>query len=355
MRKLKHLPVSEWPEADQNAFAAAYRPGDIFDDNVGPGSHLADGTRRIIQTAYRHWLGFLASEHPADLSEAPADRITPGRVRAFAERPQSEVRQTTVAHTVANLHYAGSLIEPGRDWRWLKEVSVRLAARAHPIDRFGRLVPPVHALDFGIELMDTAFALPSTSYWKWHLQYRDGLIIAFLSLWPIRRRSIAALTVEHLSIDDAGVLVRLGSSDTKSKREESNRLPLELAPYVRRYLDEVRPHLLNGQIHDGLWASRKGGRVGGGGIYAIVRKRILDRFGKSMGLHDVRRAAATYIAMDMPDKVGLIPGVLQHANPEVGEQHNNLANAMTASVRYADTLASIKDSLRAKATAKGDS
>ncbi len=348
MRKLKHLPVAMWPEVDRAAFAAAYLPGDIFDDTASPGAHLADGTRRMIETVYRRWLGFLLAEYPEDLTRLPAERITPIRVRAFTERLQTEVRQTTVAHGIANLHYAARLIDPQRDWRWLKGVSVRLAVGAHPIDRFNRLVPPARTLDFGIELMDTAFNIPTTSHWKRYIQYRDGLIIAFMSLWPIRRRSITALTVKHLLVDDAGVVVRLGVRDAKAKREESNRLPPEIIPYVRRYLDEVRPTLLHGQVHDGLWPSRKGGRIQGGGIYNIVRKRIRARFDKDMGLHDMRRAAATYIAMDMPDKVGLIPGVLQQAGPEVGEQHYNLANAMNASVRYADTMASLKDRLRAK-------
>jgi hypothetical protein len=31
MRTLKHLPVSEWREADRAAFRAAYEPGDVFD------------------------------------------------------------------------------------------------------------------------------------------------------------------------------------------------------------------------------------------------------------------------------------------------------------------------------------
>ncbi|MBN9023311.1 MAG: site-specific integrase [Rhizobiales bacterium] len=260
-----------------------------------------------------------------------------------------------MAHTIANLHYAARLINPDGDWRWLKEVSVRLAAGAHPINRFSRLVPPAHTLDFGIALMDTAFDLPLTAHWRRHLQYRDGLIITFLSLWPIRRRSITALTVADLSVDDAGVVVRLEVPDTKAKREESNRLPREIAPYVRRYLNVVRPILLHGQVDDGLWPSRKGGRVRGGSIYSIVRTRIRTRFGKDMGLHDMRRAAATYIAMDMPDKVGLIPGVLQHAGPEVGEQHYNFANAMKASVRYADTMAGLKAKLRAKKSVEGDS
>jgi hypothetical protein len=72
-----------------------------------------------------------------------------------------------------------------------------------------------------------------------------------------------------------------------------------------------------------------------------------------MGLHDIRRAAATHIALDMPEKVGLIPGVLQQAGPEVGEQHYNLANAMKASARYADTMSNLKTDLRAKFKASG--
>jgi hypothetical protein len=38
MRALKHLPVGMWPEADRNAFAAAYVPGDIFEENAGTAS-----------------------------------------------------------------------------------------------------------------------------------------------------------------------------------------------------------------------------------------------------------------------------------------------------------------------------
>ena len=51
MRTLKHLPLDEWPEADREAFKAAYAPGDMFDDTAGPGAHLAEGTRRLIRTA----------------------------------------------------------------------------------------------------------------------------------------------------------------------------------------------------------------------------------------------------------------------------------------------------------------
>jgi hypothetical protein len=84
----------------------------------------------------------------------------------------------------------------------------------------------------------------------------------------------------------------------------------------------------------------------GGRIYSVVRAHVFATFGKTMSLHDFRRAAATFIAMDAPGKVGLIPGVLQHASPEVSEQHYNLARSVEASRRFAAHLERTRARLR---------
>ena len=65
-----------------------------------------------------------------------------------------------------------------------------------------------------------------------------------------------------------------------------------------------------------------------------------------MCLHDFRRAASTFLAMDAPEKIGWIPGVLQHASPEVGDQHYNLSRSMQAGRRFATHLAEAKNKLR---------
>jgi integrase len=346
MRKLKHLPPESWPRADHDAFDPAYRPGDIFDEDRGAGADHSDGWRRMIRTTWRRWLGFLTEHYPADLVKPPAERITPERMRDFVEHLSAEVRPTTVAMAVAHLYAAACLIAPERDWRWLGSLKARLASLAKPEDRFDRLVPPWHTLDLGIEMMEEAATLLSARKQR-DLHYRDGLIIALDSAWPIRRRSIAALTVtRHLEFDAAGVNILLYPEDTKSKRAESFRVPEKLLPYLLRYLNEIRPRLLGGRHHDGLWASYKGCPLTAGRIYDIVRGRIRAKFGKSMGLHDFRRAAATFIATDAPEKIGLIPGVLQHTSLDVGEQHYILARSVEASRRFAAHLARTRAKLR---------
>jgi hypothetical protein len=72
----------------------------------------------------------------------------------------------------------------------------------------------------------------------------------------------------------------------------------------------------------------------------------LKRFGKAMGLHDFRRSAATFLAMDAPDLIGLMPGMLQHASPDLGERIYNLARSVEASRRFTAHVAQMRERLR---------
>jgi hypothetical protein len=124
------LPLEAWPEADHEAFRAAYEPGDVFEETGGPGAHLTEGTRGIIRTAYRRWLGFLAMRYPDDLLKSPVARITPERVRGFIDSLSAEIRPTSLVIVLDNLCYAARLIAPRGDWGWLASIKARLAARA---------------------------------------------------------------------------------------------------------------------------------------------------------------------------------------------------------------------------------
>src|SRR5262249_16889623 len=113
-----------------------------------------------------------------------------------------------------------------------------------------------------------------------------------------------------------------------------------------RYLKEIRPALLGRGDHDGFWASYRGRPLIAGRLYDIARERLHAKFGKAMGLHDFRRAGATFLAMNAPEKIGLVPGMLQHASPDVGEQHYNLARSAQAAKRFVGHLANARKKLR---------
>jgi integrase/recombinase XerD len=347
MRQLKHLPVNEWPEVDREAFRAAYEPGDVFDETAGPGSHLSPDTRKMIQAGYRRWLGYLKANCPDDLSLPPAERIKPERVRSFIGHISAENEPTSVGIAAHLLYIAAKLIAPTTDWAWLGSIRSRLNHRAWPEDRFDRLVPPLQTLNFGIELMDAALQLSFSAWKQRELQFRDGLLLALETLWPTRRRSLAALTVSgHFEFDDAGVNILLHPVNTKAKRAESHRIPEEFVPYITRYLKEIRPVLLGRHEHDAFWVSYRGPPLIAGRLYDIARARVAAKFGKAMSLHDFRRSAATFLAMESPEKIGLIPGVLQHASPEVSERHYNLARSAKAGQRFASHLAKERERLR---------
>jgi hypothetical protein len=345
MNAAKHLAFERWPSADRSAWAAAFEPGDIFDDS-GPGAHLAPGSRKSIACGYSRWLAYLTARHPALLKQPPAERIDQAILRDYVACLQIDLSAMTVAAYLHHLYLAFGLIAQGRDWAWLREIKLAFEQRARPQDRFGLLSPPWQLLDLGIHLMESAEIGTKDPQHRGKIQYRNGLVLALLAHWPIRRRSLAALTVNrHLERRGEALNLLLYPEDTKAARAESFRIPDPIQPYFERYLIDLRPRFPEAKAHCGFWASLRGCPLGGQQLYSIVRRLTDSHFGRPMGLHDVRRAAATFLAVEAPEKVGLVPGVLQHASPEVGERHYNLARSTAASRRFAGHVTTIRKRL----------
>jgi len=175
------------------------------------------------------------------------------------------------------------------------------------------------------------------------------LVIALLSLWPIRRRSLASLTIDrHLVRSVAGLTLCLYPEDTKSKREEAFAVPSDLQPFVEHYLGHVRPRLMRaGQPgahdHNAFWVSQRGTPLSADRLYASVRREISAAFRKPMGLHDFRRSAATTFAIERPELARLIPGVLQHKTLDVADRHYKLAGSAKAARRFTERVSGLQD------------
>jgi site-specific recombinase XerD len=334
-RDLKHLSRDEWPLEDRMRFEAARRPRDIFDENLAPCAGWSAGTWQQLETAYRRWLGFLKLKHQEDLQLPPETRITKERVRSFVEHLEASVRATSIVININGLVMAASLLAPDGDYRWLKSVMRRLAAKARPIERLPRLRMPWEIFALGQGLIDRAMQAPRRDHLLNELQFRDGLILALLSLWPIRRRSMAALTVTtHLIRSGATLTVNLHAEDTKSGRPDSVIVPAKLAPYLVHYLDCARPRLARFRACDTLWISQRGKALTADAIYQVVRRLTRQSFSEPMSMHDFRRAAATSLAIEAPDQIGLATGLLQHTRADTTGRHYNLAGTAQGSRRF---------------------
>ena len=334
-RPLKHLPKVQWPSDDRLRFELAHQPRDIFEEAAPSCSNWSEGTWRRVETPYRRWLGFLALKFPADLLLPAEKRITPERVKGFVEHLAEAVRDTTIVVNLEGLVMAARLLAPGDDFDWLAALKNRLAARARPMERLSKLKMPWDTLALGLSLMDGAMDRRPRDHLLNELEYRDGLAIALLSLWPIRRRSMAALTVSrHIVRSGRTLTINLFGADTKTGRPNSFVVPAKLSPYMIYYLDVMRPHLLRSVSNDAFWVSQHGRELTDGALYLIIRRHTRQHFGTPMGMHDFRRAAATSLAIEAPDKIGLASSLLQHTNQDTTGRHYNLAASAVASKRF---------------------
>ena len=292
-----------------------------------------------METPYRRWLGFLALKHPVDLLLSAENRITPERVKGFVEHLAEAVRDTTIVIHLESLLMAARILAPSEDFDWLVALKNRLAARARPMERLSKLKMPWDTLALGLSLMDGAMAAPPRDHLLNEIDYRDGLVLALLSLWPIRRRSMAALTVStHIVRSGDTLTINLFGADTKTARPDWFVVPAKLSPYMVYYLDVMRPRLLRSVLNEALWVSHHGRKLTSSAIYLIVRRRTRQHFGTPMGLHDFRRAAATSLAIEAPAKIGLASGLLQHAKEDTTGRHYNLAGSAAASKRFREVV-----------------
>jgi integrase/recombinase XerD len=257
----KHLQFAAWPGEDRARWIAAFEPIDTFDD-ARSGAHLATATKVELRTAYARYLGFLASNAAERLCLPLANRVDQQSIKAFVQHLRQSCRDTSVASTLHHLRMALGLISPEMDWSWLKTIAKRIAfsAKAKP-SRSGE-VTSAQLFALGIQLMtdaeNSAFAAGIVLK-EDALTYRDGLIIALLACVPLRRRTLATLTVnQHLLKIGDDWLLDIPAADTKTRRPLEFPVPHALSERINLYLVEFRGALTGANMHQGLWPSAKG-------------------------------------------------------------------------------------------------
>jgi integrase/recombinase XerD len=327
-----YLPYAAWPEADRIRWEAALKKGpDLFDDQ-GVAAHVAERTRQQIQYAYGKFLAFLRVRHGMLLALPPAERLNRKIIRDYVKWQPKTCGGITLSIYLFHSWFALRYLYPGDDWAWLLTSSKRIKDQAKPKPQQHHLVTSEVLYSLGIQLMDRALASgkPATS-WRVQTGVRDGLMIALLALVPLRRRTLSALRIgKHLLRSGDQWVLDIPASDIKTKRPLEYPLSVELSERIDIYLNQVRLRMAGAGTHDYLWASCRGRRMNGAGIYGAVRRRTRKYLGFPVNLHRFRRAAATFWSVRDPVNVRGAKDLLGHASFATTETHYIMAQSRLA-------------------------
>ena len=115
--RLNHraLPMTAWPRSDQEAWAAAIRHPDFLVEG-GRGATWRPESGKSARGTYGRWLAWLMAQGVDLETEAPAERLTIDRLRAYVAFLQDGRSSVTVASYTGVLCMAVLAMFPDRNW-----------------------------------------------------------------------------------------------------------------------------------------------------------------------------------------------------------------------------------------------
>jgi len=339
----KVLNPSRWPENDRHAWSGALVERGPF--NSGPAAHWAARSRQTIASGYGRWIGRIAVEDPPALLLAPADRMTPERLKQFIAALELEITPNGVANYVKHTYDALRVMAPSKDWSWLKNVKAALERKRTPKRKRHRTPDPLTLLDLGLDLVTRADLSNSGKIGL--LEYRDGLIIALLVLVPLRRRNLAGIEIGRnlQRSGDTWVLV-FQPSETKNNAALEFDWPVCLHEPLERYLKFVRNRFPSAGDHSGLWPSSRGReQLCEGQIYNLICRRTQQALGVRVSPHLFRDSDATNLALVDPKNAMMAADLLGHEDFETTRRTYIIAHSAEASRRLASKIEKMRKRL----------
>jgi integrase/recombinase XerD len=340
-----YLPFASWPAEDRGRWQAAFAEGDRFEGH-GPGSHLAEATRRNLWISYARFLRFISANCPDLMELRPEARIDTLVVAEYVAWRRRFCGDGMVAVDLEGLRGALRLICPGADWSRLLTLAKRIKAAAPHKPRKYHLVTSEHLYALGIELMDQAVAEAEAAKRITKARafaYRDGLIIALLALIPLRSRTLVALRIGKQLVKTSGLwALEIPATDTKTRRALDYPMSKELCTRIDLYLEGFRRRIPGASTHTGLWASNKRRPMSAVGIDKAVRRRTKKAFGFAVNLHRFRHAAASFWSIRDPVNVRGVKDLLGQAWFGITEKHYIMGQSRLAGRALAQAVDEVR-------------
>lgn len=262
----------------------------------------------------------------------PHDRVTPVRLDGFIAGLQDRVSSWSVAMMIGALKRMLDVMAPEEDWGWLGHICADLKQIARPDrNRFGHMVTPGQLFDLGVSMMNEADAATRGHPMRIAVKARDGLIIAMLICSPVRIANLTRIEIgRHLLLGGDRYRLHFDGDETKTGKEFDSDLPLELTPYIDRYLQHYRPALLalgSAEKTQHLWIDRWDKPMTKGAIRAQIEFNTGNAFGHHVWPHLFRAIAVTGMVDEAPEEIGITPDLLGHFSIQTTSRHYILASA----------------------------
>jgi integrase len=331
-----------WPAEDQHLWTARIDSPDIFDDQHA--AKWSAATKYGRKSAYGQFLGYVANHRHERLALPLHQRADRQLVADYAEHLLRTSRETSVSIALGRLAYVLIAICPDRDWSWIQEIASRIRRRAKPMVH--KLVP-IEDLDaLATDIMDQQIAAADAAgaVSKGHAEmFRDGLLLAFLANFALRRGTLAGLNI-------GSELVRAGprwvldipAEKTKAGRALDYELSERLSRYVDLYLSRFRPLLPAAHTHTGLWPAVWDRPMPDKMIYRHINRLTKKAFGFSISPHRFRNAAATLWSVHDPKNVRIAKDLLDHVSFRTTEKYYIQAQSRIAGQALAGAISRLK-------------
>jgi integrase len=319
--KTRACPLRDWPIADRQTWERAclaaqrLKPG-------GTASRMKRSTQTSLERAYGYLLGFCRRNGVLDENTEAGAHVTPEVIAAFVDELCNCVGSVTRATYIEKIRRVATILAPDRDLVWLREIENELRNEARPRQKYHRIVPSHRLLALGLELIKRGETGKHLTNLARARLVRDGLMIALLSLCPIRLRNFAELRVgrQLRRVGDTWWII-LTAVETKSGRPDERPVPEILTAHIDSWLGNWRT--LFRKSDDAFWPSTKGGSL----AYTYVGHNITETTRRELGVavnpHLFRDCAVFAVATVAGDRMGIASGLLQHTDPRTTEKYYN--------------------------------
>src|SRR5215471_2300115 len=335
----RSLEIEEWSATDQLAWKEAIRPA-LRLQRGGAAAHLTKVSQNDIANRYGLYLDFVRRNGLFDVRSGAAGLVIPKYVQDYVVELKNRVSSVTLWNSIYKLRRASECLTPDLDYGWLSEIENDLALVAEPRDKTDRLVLADRLLEAGLTLIEEAESFAPTPMRRARA-VRNGLMIALLSLHPLRIKNFATLRIgETIKKIEGHWWLIIDIKNTKTRRRDERRVPHFMTGIIDRYIDQHRQLLLGKKARNpAFWnSSTKGAQFTIKNMGTLISKITKQTLGIDVSPHLFRMAASTTAAVYGTSSPHLASAVMGHRDKRITEEHYNRARSLHAGAILADII-----------------